>query len=112
MLLVFDSAADGFWGSPEAGHERGLFEESKVAIVSGQTAAGGDHRPLPLGDFLCKGALQSAEVGFAVGLEDFCDFSIGSLFDELVGVRELVAQHLRQTTPHARFSRAHQSDEG
>ena len=80
--------------------------------MNGQPAAGGNHRPLPLGDFLYKGALQGAEMRFAVGLEDFCDFSICSLFDELVCVRELVAQHFRQMSPNGRFSCAHQSDEG
>ena len=80
--------------------------------MGGQSAAGGNHRPLPFGDFLCKGAFQGAEVGFAVGLEDFRDFAVCPLFDELVCVYELVAQRFRQAASYGRFSRAHQSDEG
>ena len=56
MFLVFDSAVDCFGGGPKADDEGGFFEEVDVAVVGGQSAARGNHRPLPFGDFLCEGA--------------------------------------------------------
>lgn len=56
MFLVFDSAVDCFGGSPKADDEGGFFEEVEVVVVSRQPATGGNHRPLPFGDFLYNGA--------------------------------------------------------
>ena len=56
-------------------------------------------------------SLAGAEIGFAVGFEDFRHAPVGSAFDFLVDIDEIAIEHCRQPPADSRFAHAHQSDQ-
>ena len=109
--LVADPVPDFFRRSPKADDEGVCLEVGEVVGIRGQTAAGGNDRAFPGGQFIDQLMFQFAKRGFAIGIKNVGDGAVRALLDQFIGVEVIEVQLFGHEPSDGGLARAHETDE-
>jgi len=103
--LSMDPLPNNLGGSPEADHQRVLLQTCHIFLVRGQPAARGDDCSLRFGQF-------GNDLLFNATEDLLRDAAPSPRLDQFISINKAEMKMSSQRTPHGRFPRAHESDQG
>ncbi len=109
-LVLDDAVEDLIGGGDETEDPSVATETGDVARIEHQPAAGRDHQPITVAEFGGKVPLDLAEGLLASRPKDLGDRAV-ALFDQLIGVDELIAELIGEQTTDGRLAGAHEAGE-
>jgi hypothetical protein len=88
-----------------------MTQDGEIAWLGDDAAAGGDDAPAFAEKGAQRGGFMLAESSLPLGGKDVGNAFAGGIDDEMIGIDNLEADHLRDNAAHGRFARAHQANE-